>query len=124
MPPGTPPAHADALIRPSGPTDSAQHESESGCFVNGYHFAGYGASLGGFASGRASASATGTGNDGASPAAATAPPTFMNVRRSISGPELIASPSTNPRNAGQLHRANSTSCTRFGSHRSGVRSLF
>src|SRR2546423_13366247 len=69
-------------MRPSGPTESDQQVSESGLRENGYHFTGYGASPGDLAS----ASKAGT-----SFAESAVVPIFINVRRSISCPELIHS---------------------------------
>src|SRR3954463_4993728 len=69
-------------MRPSGPTESDQQVSESGLRENGYHLTGYGASPGDLAS----ASKAGTRF-----AESAVVPIFINVRRSISCPELIHS---------------------------------
>src|SRR3954467_7840740 len=69
-------------MRPSGPTESDQQVSESGLRENGYHFTGYGVSPGDLVS----ASKLGTRF-----AVSAVPPIFINVRRSISCPELIHS---------------------------------
>src|SRR3954466_9693849 len=69
-------------MRPSGPTESDQQVSESGLRENGYHFTGYGVSPGDLAS----ASKAGTRF-----AESAVVPIFINVRRSISCPELIHS---------------------------------
>src|SRR5580698_11291873 len=68
-------------MRPSGPTESDQHVSESGCWVNGYHLTGYGVSFS--ASGLNSADLSSAATAGARPAASTPLLTFMKVRRSI-----------------------------------------
>src|SRR3954453_4368637 len=69
-------------MRPSGPTESDQQVSESGLRENGYHLTGYGASPGDLVS----ASKAGTRF-----AESAVVPIFINVRRSISCPELIHS---------------------------------
>src|ERR1700753_598168 len=66
-------------MRPSGPTESDQHVSESGCCENGYHFTGYGVDSLSWVDLALASAATA----GARPAGSQPLPTFMKVRRSI-----------------------------------------